>query len=250
MKARVERLVWRRRGVTVIEVLVVVMIIAVLLSILIPGLRMAMRSRNHTIDLSNLRQTMIDFHAWAGAHQGVVANAGLPDDPNSKWYYGKRWNTEEAVEGGWYLSHGRAWNRVLAREMDGARHWHSSYEDFLIALPGGGYLGPSAQGGLTPELYAGHLTKYHLSRTMLTRPEAWVVPGLGIGNGELTRSYGRKVRFSEITHPSAKGVLAHVEWHGWERGDMHVAFADGSAALRPRWWPPPRSWDRQRPSTA
>lgn len=65
----------RRAGVTLIEVLVVVSILAVLAAILLPALARARSQARGVQCLSNLRQIASAFHAYADANDGT-----LPDE--------------------------------------------------------------------------------------------------------------------------------------------------------------------------
>src|SRR5215213_10091421 len=62
----------RRRGFTLVELLVVIGIIAVLISILLPTLGKARESAKRTQCLSNLRQISIFINMYATAYKGLV----------------------------------------------------------------------------------------------------------------------------------------------------------------------------------
>lgn len=71
----------RKKGFTLIELLVVISIIAVLLSILMPALRMAKEKTRLLICLSNVRQVTIACIAYATANDGLY-----PLNPISECY--------------------------------------------------------------------------------------------------------------------------------------------------------------------
>ncbi len=67
----------RRRGFTLIEVLVVVAIIALLISILLPSLSMAKRRSRAAMCLSNMRQLGVASFMYAGTYKGCLMDYGL-----------------------------------------------------------------------------------------------------------------------------------------------------------------------------
>src|SRR4051794_32628048 len=83
----------RRRGFTLIEVLIVVLIIAVLASILIPAVANARRVAKSTNCLSNLRQVGMGFVMYARDNQGMFPiavhrtdSSRVPTKTERRWY--------------------------------------------------------------------------------------------------------------------------------------------------------------------
>lgn len=67
----------RRRGFTLVELLVVVAVIALLVSILLPSLAGARRRGRALVCMSNMRQLGVAAHMYAGAYKGVLIDYGL-----------------------------------------------------------------------------------------------------------------------------------------------------------------------------
>jgi prepilin-type N-terminal cleavage/methylation domain-containing protein/prepilin-type processing-associated H-X9-DG protein len=80
----------RRRGFTLVELMVVIGIIALLISILMPSLRRAREAASSAACLSNLRQIGLAFATYANDHRGSV----VPKD-----YYDLK--NPSAVPGNW-----------------------------------------------------------------------------------------------------------------------------------------------------
>ena len=65
----------RRKGFTLIELMIVMVIIAILLSLLLPGV---FQGQNKAVKIkcqNNLRQCGIALYAYAGDHDGTIPNA-------------------------------------------------------------------------------------------------------------------------------------------------------------------------------
>lgn len=215
-----------RRGVSIIEVLVVVALISILTAIAIPVLRAARISSKDAEDLSNLSQTMKDFGAYAAANRDRIVNAGLPGSPDSAWFYGTT-NPEHAR--GFYLSQSTCWNRVLARWAGHfERHWHSAHEQFLIDYGNGDVVDPRQSNPEFPHLSLD--TAYKMPTVMLTRADAWTNPPLRIPLDQFDREYFKVLAFGEVKHPASKGLLIHALRPGQPKL-YHIALADGSVRM-------------------
>lgn len=95
----------RRKGFTLVELLVVIGIIALLIAILMPALRKARDSANRTKCLANMRELMIGYIMYTDAHKGRLPYGGTatpggdPDNVNIVGWVTDA-NTEQAIMDG------------------------------------------------------------------------------------------------------------------------------------------------------
>ncbi|MBP7936548.1 MAG: prepilin-type N-terminal cleavage/methylation domain-containing protein [Phycisphaerae bacterium] len=71
----------RRRGFTLIEILVVVSIIALLIAVLLPSLSQARESGKRTVCLHNLRMLGVAWVVYAQSHHDYMVNGFANNDP-------------------------------------------------------------------------------------------------------------------------------------------------------------------------
>ena len=259
----------RKRGFTLIELLVAIAILAILIGVLIPTIAGIWSKSRNLVDLSNLRATHSDFVAWSVDRFGAIPNAGSPYETSaaSRGFYGVFHNDDR----GWglYTLQNELWPNLLRQEYNGQvqAYWHSSYAEFTdeelelipstlvnpgdnapaegpsTSAPDGGQPEPGIIGDVSVDLLVenamdyrtgsiAHLqTEYRLGLTLLTDASVWSNPG-AIRSTRWVRNNARRVRFSDVTNPSRKGLLYHNEWPRAAEGWHHVAFVDGSVSLR------------------
>lgn len=209
-----------RRAFSLVELIVVCVVVAVLVSVTIVALRTAVGAGREAKDMGSLRLTMIDFLSWSNDHDGKMLNAGLPDDPQAQWYYGA------AAAAGVYPGQTVGWPVVLEHWTRKPQpHWQSSY-------------GPdNLNGEIDPEKWRDdpgywlYPSRFVYSETMLTNEWPWTYPGRGLQTVEEMAGHYMVLRVSDIASPSSKGVLLHRPPVALARSQF--ALADGSVRNEP-----------------
>lgn len=222
-----------RHGLTLVETLVVLAIVAALFAITIPVLRGVLAQSQTTQNLSNMSQTMKDFFTWSAANNGRMVNWGLPNDNSSSWWR-SRSDYSPGTRASVYPSLDVSWPQFLFTQFgDSGRHWQSTFRAPQAWIDSGGSGGSLADArALDPDWEWILPSDYIYSQTLFTSAHAWRSPGLGLTTNTEYAEYFAVISVADIAHPSRKGVLRH-EFRSPGPGDSRlVAFADGSVGLR------------------
>ncbi len=212
-----------RRGLSLLEILVVIAAIGVLLAILLPALSGTRRSANEITSLSNIRTIGQTFEAYIDEHGAYPAGRG-------GWAVHPDWRDPPLAiswPGVWLTD--RLWPILmhdLAPWPENYQSWLSPGADperFTSLWSGGGYTAGSTEG----------LTSYWYSNSFLARPRVWSGSG-----GDYDESLVRAARRADVRQPSQKALLydaevAYLTPEQMERNPRRaVGLADGSASIR------------------
>jgi prepilin-type N-terminal cleavage/methylation domain-containing protein len=128
----------RRKGFTLVELLVVIGIIALLIAILMPALQRARDQANRTQCMSNLHQLTTGWLQYATEHKFkiVSSNTGSPD--LGDWIGAG--NTKQAMEVGLLWPYVKAYNVYRCPSDSGFHLWSYSISNFMCGEDGGGSL--------------------------------------------------------------------------------------------------------------
>jgi prepilin-type N-terminal cleavage/methylation domain-containing protein len=125
-----------RHGFTLIELLVVVSIIAILLSLLMPGLRMAKAHAKRVACQNNLHQGIIAGNLYAGDFDGFLPEGNIVD--RSAAGYNKEWDRADLLTLINYktmMAFGRYGLTEKHATCETARKYFESSPDWLSPLP-------------------------------------------------------------------------------------------------------------------
>lgn len=221
-----------RPGLTLVETLIALFVVALLTALAIVALRQTRSKVTMLVDVTNIGSTFKDFAAYAAEHDGKLPNAGLPPtEPGASWTpYWPTANMSVDAMASQYWGQVTSWPRVVSHWKGRAEaYWHpSAGPDIRHAPP-----------GVPPEAIARQPlewaeTYFLYSYTMLSRPSLWTYPGRGATSyGPLLPEF-EVVSLSRIRSPASKGVLVCLESPTLPKGELAAAFADGSASNRKR----------------
>jgi prepilin-type N-terminal cleavage/methylation domain-containing protein/prepilin-type processing-associated H-X9-DG protein len=77
----------RRSGLTIVELLVVIAVIAVLVSLALPAVQKAREASDRVVDSNNLRQIGIATHSFCNSHRGYFPKSTHDTDLEGAWIY-------------------------------------------------------------------------------------------------------------------------------------------------------------------
>ncbi|MFG0274368.1 MAG: type II secretion system protein [Phycisphaerales bacterium] len=208
---------------TLVETIVVMLIVGILIGITIPVIRSVAVRRHDALNLSNMRATMVDFVAYAAAHDGDLPNPGLPNrsQPDDYFYFDIG-GTPAAADR--YTALQFEWPRVLTKWLGSSHaHWHSTFDDLSFE----GTVDPKKAKSAGYDLY-GQISEVHYSHTMFSAAEIWTMPTI-VSSIEIYKAFFKVVNLAEVRSASGKGVLVNRQRPAG--GLFYMAFADGSASL-------------------
>ncbi|MCC5787215.1 MAG: type II secretion system protein [Phycisphaerales bacterium] len=211
-----------RRGLSLLEILVVIAAIGVLMAILLPALSGTRRSANEIKSLANIRTIAQTFDAYIDEHGAYPA-------ASSGWALHPDWAEPPAAiiwRDVWLTD--RLWPIV----MHDLAPWPENYQSWLS---------PGADSERFTSLWSGQgytvtstgLTSYRYSNSFLARPRVWSGSG-----GDYDESLIRAARRADVRQPSQKVLLydtevAYLTPEQMERNPRRaVGLADGSASIR------------------
>jgi prepilin-type N-terminal cleavage/methylation domain-containing protein len=204
-----------RRGLTLIEVLVVIAVVGALLAITLPSLRAAFERSKEVSDLANLRSTHQQFYEWGLEHEQRFVNVGPPKDDYITLSAGP--GNGFIVSG--YFIQSSYWPLILANwGAAGSPTWHPSSVEVPdtpsilgIAVPGGRFV---------------RETKFAYSANMLAQPARWISPAC---NESDRRRYNAFVLWPHVAYPAEKGMI--IDTSDEASSVRATLFVDGSAAM-------------------
>lgn len=214
-----------RAGVSLIEVLVTISIIAILIGILVPSLSGVRRQARHSVALSNLRQTAAWFSIYTEQYGGVLPYAppgatfalSAPEDADATFI----------TPGYWDLSF--YWPSLFHQVAP----WQANFH--LWVIPDGQrdprrpWVRATIQGQ----------PSFAYSRALFARPQIWDPDGSIVLPVDVERVL-RPVRLTEVRHTADKVLLFDFE-APWRVGPNRSAdeidhrlmnFVDGHAVIK------------------
>lgn len=225
----------RRRGVTLIEVVVSIGVLSILLAITLPAMSGARDSAQSTQCLATLRSLVQGSHLVAGTNGGWWPAAAPNADDGGVWI--EHPGATTATSAAWF-DQVRLWTAGLIGGV-----WEQGESADVFGCPGviaaaerehasKGY--EMSLGAMSPQSIGD--ASYRYSAAMLSDPNLWDPSNDAVRAGDILR-YARRVGMHEVDHTAQKVVFAErADFHGGLREiddprveRLNVAFADGHA---------------------
>ncbi len=216
-------------GMTLVEVLVVMVVAGILTALVVMGLR---RTKSQTSDLqnvSNIRLSMQDFLAWSAEHEERWPTIGLPSHRFPMGLYsrvGVAAPNAGEISAALYFGMATAWPHILAE-------WKGREEPYWYEQ-GGPDLSFAENWPPSSKPVGPFTSKIRYSDAMRTTPDLWVWPGRRAQTFSDLLRFGAEVRTSQVRSPGSKGILLFLPSTPGRAGgeQMFVGFADGAADAR------------------
>lgn len=207
----------RRTGLTIVEVLVVIAIIAVLVGILIPAIGAARRKAEGVSTTSMMRQASAALTMYGGDYRDAfpyLATPGQPDAPIRVREY-------TIARGGYFGIQTKFWTALIVPEYLEVLPQATALNE---GKPSSLALGPASSAGL-------YTSRYWLTHAAHAAPAFWE------DEPATDTALLRGMRLTDVAYPSQKGTLLDVLAGAFSEGDdatedrdiAYVGLADGSA---------------------
>ncbi len=213
----------KRRGATLLELLVIAGVVAVLIGIMIPILRSIAIRKDDVQDVANAGAILKEFRHWSSDRDDIIPNAGFLDAPLVPGFYPSGISQSQYV--GLYRS--PAWNWVRLLRLSGyapSPHWHTT----LGPDDMNGQIDLTASG--SPDRLYSNPSRFIMTYTTLFDASIWSPDRTEpIASETLSGSF-KRVRWGMAAYPSSKGLIVNRS----RRNDpsfWHVGFVDGSARM-------------------
>ena len=206
-----------RRGFTLIEVLVAVVVISILLSIAVPAVRGAIWQARITQCFSSLKNAL-QFHAIASAENGGYWSTLLEPGDKPHHVLGSGFTVSTGCYAESVVQNIDNWHYALGNSVTGGKE--ASFAEGVacpekVALLETGFLDEGSTTGSWRSAYPGQATvmSYHYSLSLSTSHSLWDPEDTHARNHP--DEYRRRVGIHEVAAPSLKVALYEpADWHG------------------------------------
>lgn len=203
----------KRRGFTLVEILVVIGVIGVLIGITAPVIRGARSRAYEAVDLSNLRGIGQTVEMYAGANRDKYPFLATDDEAHWLEYSGGMWTSDPwAMRYAWPITmhHVAPWDEYYASwispfdavRQEHGRPWEGAGDDSMTVWP-----------------------SYRYCNSFVARPVVWS----GVEASALDDTVFAPTMTTEVANPSGKALMFNLFEKGVSRS---VLGADGAAAMR------------------